>query len=161
MLVSAAEEFRDTFEEIMIDEHQDSNEVQETLLCSISREERGENNIFMVGDVKQSIYRFRLARPELFMKKYDSYSLEESTTQRIDLHKNFRSRAEVLTCTNDIFSTAVFFSERVRVYNRYHPGSLSAFIQLRSLKQYYSGTFSKQLLSKHQQLYEHNPGHGR
>ena len=98
-----AEEFRDTFEEIMIDEFQDSNEVQETLLRSISREERGENNIFMVGDVKQSIYRFRLARPELFMKKYDSYSLEESTTQRIDLHKNFRSREEVLTCTNDIF----------------------------------------------------------
>ena len=98
-----AEEFRDTFEEIMIDEYQDSNEVQETLLSSISREERGENNIFMVGDVKQSIYRFRLARPELFMKKYDSYSLEESTTQRIDLHKNFRSREEVLTCTNDIF----------------------------------------------------------
>lgn len=60
-----AEEFRDTFEEIMIDEYQDSNEVQETLLRSISREERGENNIFMVGDVKQSIYRFRLARPEL------------------------------------------------------------------------------------------------
>ncbi|RHD05087.1 helicase-exonuclease AddAB subunit AddA [Roseburia inulinivorans] len=98
-----AEEFRNTFEEIMIDEYQDSNEVQETLLRSISREERGENNIFMVGDVKQSIYRFRLARPELFMKKYDSYSLEESTTQRIDLHKNFRSREEVLTCTNDIF----------------------------------------------------------
>ena len=98
-----AEEFRDTFEEIMIDEYQDSNHVQETLLRSISREERGENNIFMVGDVKQSIYRFRLARPELFMKKYDSYSLEESTTQRIDLHKNFRSREEVLTCTNDIF----------------------------------------------------------
>ena len=98
-----AEEFRDTFEEIMIDEYQDSNEVQETLLRSISREERGENNIFMVGDVKQSIYRFRLARPELFMKKYDSYSLEESSTQRIDLHKNFRSREEVLSCTNDIF----------------------------------------------------------
>ena len=63
-----AEEFRDTFEEIMIDEYQDSNEVQETLLRSISREERGENNIFMVGDVKQSIYRFRLARPELFIR---------------------------------------------------------------------------------------------
>ena len=98
-----AEEFRDTFEEIMIDEYQDSNEVQETLLRSISRVERGEINIFLVGEVKQSIYRFRLARPELFMKKYDSYSLEESTTQRIDLHKNFRSREEVLTCTNDIF----------------------------------------------------------
>lgn len=98
-----AEEFRDTFEEIMIDEYQDSNEVQETLLRSISREERGRNNIFMVGDVKQSIYRFRLARPELFMQKYDSYSLEESRAQRIDLHRNFRSREEVLTCTNDIF----------------------------------------------------------
>ena len=98
-----AEEFRDTFEEIMIDEYQDSNQVQETLLRAVSREERGENNFFMVGDVKQSIYRFRLARPELFMKKYDSYTLEDSTTQRIDLHKNFRSREEVLGFTNDIF----------------------------------------------------------
>lgn len=98
-----AEEFRDVFEEIMIDEYQDSNHVQETLLRAISREERGENNIFMVGDVKQSIYRFRLARPELFMEKFDTYTLEESGTQRIDLHKNFRSREEVLFCTNDIF----------------------------------------------------------
>lgn len=98
-----AEEFRDTFAEIMIDEYQDSNHVQETILRTISREERGENNIFMVGDVKQSIYRFRLARPELFMEKYDTYSTEESDTQRIDLHKNFRSRGEVLSCTNDIF----------------------------------------------------------
>lgn len=100
---SAAEEFQDNFEEIMIDEYQDSNHVQETILRAISREGRGENNIFMVGDVKQSIYRFRLARPELFMEKYDTYSTEESTAQRIDLHKNFRSRREVLSCTNDIF----------------------------------------------------------
>lgn len=99
----AAEEFRDTFAEIMIDEYQDSNHVQETILRTISTEERGENNIFMVGDVKQSIYRFRLARPELFMEKYDTYSIEESERQRIDLHKNFRSRREVLSCTNDIF----------------------------------------------------------
>ncbi len=98
-----AEEFRDSFAEIMIDEYQDSNQVQETILRSISKEARGENNIFMVGDVKQSIYRFRLARPELFMEKYDTYSIEESATQRIDLHKNFRSRKEVLECTNDIF----------------------------------------------------------
>ena len=98
-----AEEFQDTFEEIMIDEYQDSNHVQETILRSISRESRGENNIFMVGDVKQSIYRFRLARPELFMEKYDTYTTAESTAQRIDLHKNFRSRDEVLSCTNDIF----------------------------------------------------------
>lgn len=98
-----AEEFQDTFAEIMIDEYQDSNQVQETILKAISKERRGEHNIFMVGDVKQSIYRFRLARPELFMEKYDTYSLEESDTQRIDLHKNFRSRREVLDCTNDIF----------------------------------------------------------
>lgn len=98
-----AEEFRDTFEEIMIDEYQDSNYVQETILRAISREDRGQNNIFMVGDVKQSIYRFRLARPELFMEKYDTYGTEEGSRQRIDLHKNFRSRDEVLTFTNDIF----------------------------------------------------------
>lgn len=98
-----AQEFQDTFEEIMIDEYQDSNQVQETILRAISKEKQGKNNIFMVGDVKQSIYRFRLARPELFMEKYDTYSLEESVTQRIDLHKNFRSRSEVLDCTNDIF----------------------------------------------------------
>lgn len=57
----------------------------------------------MVGDVKQSIYRFRLARPELFMEKYDTYSREESSHQMIELQQNFRSRASVLTCINDIF----------------------------------------------------------
>ena len=60
-------------------------------------------NVFMVGDVKQSIYRFRLARPELFMEKYDTYSREESSYQMIELQQNFRSRASVLTCVNDIF----------------------------------------------------------
>lgn len=99
----AAEEFRDTFVEIMIDEYQDSNYVQEAILTSISRMERQENNIFMVGDVKQSIYRFRLARPELFMEKYDTYSSDDGTMQKIDLHQNFRSRDEVLETANDIF----------------------------------------------------------
>ena len=89
----------------MIDEYQDSNEVQETILRAISREERGEYNLFMVGDVKQSIYRFRLARPELFMEKYDTYSLTDAKMQRIDLHKNFRSRNEVLDFST-IFFTA-------------------------------------------------------
>ena len=98
-----AKEFQNAYAEIMIDEYQDSNYVQETILRAISRESRGENNLFMVGDVKQSIYRFRLARPELFMEKYDSYTLEESKNQRIDLHKNFRSREEILDFTNDIF----------------------------------------------------------
>ena len=96
-------EFQKQFEEIMIDEYQDSNQVQEEIMCAISRESMGEYNMFMVGDVKQSIYRFRLARPELFMEKFATYDLEESKKQRIDLHKNFRSRSEVLDFTNDIF----------------------------------------------------------
>lgn len=98
-----AMEFQQQFEEIMIDEYQDSNQVQEEIMCAISREAKGEYNMFMVGDVKQSIYRFRLARPELFMEKFATYDLEESKKQRIDLHKNFRSRREVLDFTNDIF----------------------------------------------------------
>lgn len=96
-------DFQAHFEEIMIDEYQDSNQVQEEIMCAISRECKGEYNMFMVGDVKQSIYRFRLARPELFMEKYAAYDLEESKRQRIDLHMNFRSRDEVLDFTNDIF----------------------------------------------------------
>lgn len=96
-------EFKNQFEEIMIDEYQDSNQVQEEIMRAISRESMGEYNMFMVGDVKQSIYRFRLARPELFMEKFATYDLEESKKQRIDLHKNFRSRNEVLDFTNDIF----------------------------------------------------------
>ena len=99
----AADEFSDRFEEILIDEYQDSNLVQETLLQSVSKLRFGQHNIFMVGDVKQSIYRFRLARPELFMEKYNTYSKEESECQRIDLHKNFRSRKEVLACVNYLF----------------------------------------------------------
>ena len=100
---ATASEFKEQFEEIMIDEYQDSNQVQEEILCAISRESLGEYNMFMVGDVKQSIYRFRQARPELFMEKFATYDLEESKKQRIDLHKNFRSRAEVLDFTNDMF----------------------------------------------------------
>jgi ATP-dependent helicase/nuclease subunit A len=99
----AAKEYRDIFEEIMIDEYQDSNLVQEMTLRAVSKESVSAHNLFMVGDVKQSIYKFRLARPELFMEKYNTYSLEESTLQRIDLDKNFRSRIEVLDGTNFIF----------------------------------------------------------
>ena len=100
---STSLEFKNQFEEIMIDEYQDSNQVQEEILSAISRESLGEYNMFMVGDVKQSIYRFRLARPELFMEKFATYDLMESKKQRIDLHKNFRSRREVLDFTNDMF----------------------------------------------------------
>ena len=87
----------------MIDEYQDSNLVQETLLRAVSGIWEGRNNLFMVGDVKQSIYRFRLARPELFMEKYHTYTKEESESQRIDLSRNFRSRREILAFTNQVF----------------------------------------------------------
>ena len=100
---AAAGEYQQKFVEVMVDEYQDSNYVQEALIRAVSREQKEEPNIFMVGDVKQSIYRFRLARPELFMEKYNGYTLEDGKHQRIDLHKNFRSRREVLDFTNEIF----------------------------------------------------------
>ncbi len=100
----AARELSKKFEEIMIDEYQDSNLVQEKLLTSVSRIEDGIYNIFMVGDVKQSIYRFRLARPDLFMEKFKTYPQEAGgDCLRIDLHRNFRSRAEVLEGVNYLF----------------------------------------------------------
>ena len=121
-----ARQLRETYEEIMIDEYQDSNLVQEYLLLSISGEEDGRYNRFMVGDVKQSIYKFRLARPELFMEKFDRYrrleTAEEPGTaengaaqgktaqsgsvceRRIDLKKNFRSRRQVTDSVNEVFS---------------------------------------------------------
>lgn len=99
----AAKEYQERFAEVMIDEYQDSNLIQEAILTSVSTVSKGKYNVFMVGDVKQSIYRFRLSRPELFMEKFDTYSLDESEKQRIDLHKNFRSRREVLESANFIF----------------------------------------------------------
>lgn len=105
---NTALELQEYFEEIMIDEYQDSNEVQELLLKSISGEKRGRYNRFMVGDVKQSIYKFRLARPEIFMEKYDTYVIngnekdKKNSCVRIDLKTNFRSRREVTDATNFI-----------------------------------------------------------
>ena len=99
----AAIELSAQYEEILIDEYQDSNQVQETILNSISRERIGKPNIFMVGDVKQSIYKFRLAKPELFMEKYKSYPAMDERYQRIELHKNFRSRSVVLDSVNFLF----------------------------------------------------------
>ena len=93
--------YKEKFIEIAIDEYQDSNEVQETILTSISRG----NNIFMVGDVKQSIYKFRKACPELFLDKYNRYDLglANESGLKIQLFKNFRSRENVLDFTNMIF----------------------------------------------------------
>ncbi len=100
---NVAMEYRQYFQEILIDEYQDSNLVQEYLLSAISGEAEGHYNRFMVGDVKQSIYKFRLARPELFLEKYDTYQ-ETGDLCRIDLAKNFRSRIQVVDAVNDVFS---------------------------------------------------------
>lgn len=101
---AVADEMSKNFSEILIDEYQDSNLVQDYIMKSISRERFDmPNNIFMVGDVKQSIYKFRLARPELFMEKYDTYTDTESDNQKIELRKNFRSRSNVLSSINYIF----------------------------------------------------------
>lgn len=96
---------RGRFDEIMIDECQDSNEIQDLLLWSISGEEDGRPNRFMVGDVKQSIYKFRMAKPELFMEKYETYKEYNPGEPycKIVLGKNFRSRASVIEVVNDIF----------------------------------------------------------
>lgn len=98
-----ARKYQEKFEEIAIDEYQDSNLVQEYILSSISNG----HNIFMVGDVKQSIYKFRQARPELFLEKYETYKLKEEKKEKddlkIQLFKNFRSRKNVLDVTNLIF----------------------------------------------------------
>ena len=100
---SVADELSRKYEEILIDEYQDSNLVQEIILNSVSRERFGNPNVFMVGDVKQSIYRFRLAKPDLFINKYDTYSEEDGSYQKIELHKNFRSRESVLSSVNAVF----------------------------------------------------------
>jgi len=99
-----AREYRQHFHEILIDEYQDSNLVQEYLLQAISGEEDEHFNRFMVGDVKQSIYKFRLARPELFLEKYHTYTREEGERVCIDLFKNFRSRPEIVDAVNAVFS---------------------------------------------------------
>ena len=96
-----AKKYEEKFEEIAIDEYQDSNLVQEYILTSVSKG----NNVFMVGDVKQSIYKFRQARPQLFIEKYNKYKLEPEAGEdrKIQLFKNFRSREEVINNINLMF----------------------------------------------------------
>ncbi len=92
------EELRSAFQEILIDEYQDTNDIQETFIQYIAH-----NNVYMVGDVKQSIYRFRNANPDIFKEKYDSYQ-QKKGGYAIDLTKNFRSRREVIEDINQIFT---------------------------------------------------------
>ncbi|UDI78731.1 helicase-exonuclease AddAB subunit AddA [Staphylococcus taiwanensis] len=99
-----AKEYRSLFEEILVDEYQDTNQVQEAIISKIKRGDESDGNLFMVGDVKQSIYKFRQADPTLFMDKYHRFTKDgNGTGLRIDLSKNFRSRKEVLSTTNYLF----------------------------------------------------------
>ncbi len=99
-----ARELQEQFYEIIIDEYQDSNYLQEEILTAVSRHERGVNNMFMVGDIKQAIYRFRMATPEIFADKYDSYNTDiNAKNVLIPLSENYRSRASVLESCNFLF----------------------------------------------------------
>lgn len=102
-------EIRDLFRYICIDEYQDSNDVQEAILNAIARtnEEGLPTNIFMVGDVKQSIYKFREARPELFLEKQDTYPAQKDAALQY-LHQNYRSRAEILSAVNTVFRALMY-----------------------------------------------------
>lgn len=95
----AASEYREKFKAIFVDEYQDSNIIQETIISKISRD----NNVFMVGDIKQSIYKFRLAEPEIFKQKYELYKKNTEKSIAIDLNKNFRSKKGVIETTNQHF----------------------------------------------------------
>ncbi|QLK85625.1 helicase-exonuclease AddAB subunit AddA [Staphylococcus sp. 17KM0847] len=99
-----AAQYRAQFEEILVDEYQDTNRVQEKIIASIKRGDASNGNLFMVGDVKQSIYKFRQADPSLFIEKYQQFNQpDHSSGWRIDLSQNFRSRKEVLSTTNYLF----------------------------------------------------------
>ena len=102
-LSDTAKEYRSHFSYVFIDEYQDSNMIQELLLSAVSGESEGIFNRFMVGDLKQSIYRFRQADPTIFIQKYNEYDVDSDTHQVIDLHQNFRSRSQVLEATNFVF----------------------------------------------------------
>ncbi len=100
---SVALDFKNYFDEVLVDEYQDSNRVQETIIGLVSRKQSDNPNVFMVGDVKQSIYRFRQAKPELFIEKYNYYKIDEGENRKIQLYKNFRSREEVIDAVNYLF----------------------------------------------------------
>lgn len=102
---AVAAELRRRFVEVLVDEYQDINGVQEAILRLVSRSEDGVPNLVVVGDVKQSIYRFRLAEPELFLEKYREFRPEDGVrNRRVDLAHNFRSRAGIIHAVNFVFS---------------------------------------------------------
>ncbi|HUM56444.1 MAG TPA: helicase-exonuclease AddAB subunit AddA, partial [Bacillota bacterium] len=110
---SASAEYREKFDYIFIDEYQDSNYLHEEIINSIKRED----NVFMVGDIKQSIYKFRLAEPEIFKNKYMTYSQrDDSRSTKIDLNMNFRSKGPIIDTVNSIFAPLMEYDEESALY---------------------------------------------
>lgn len=114
---------REKYHEVMVDEYQDTNGVQEAIVSLVTRQDPP--NLFVVGDVKQSIYRFRLANPELFNEKYETYPKHPETCARVNLSQNFRSRPEVLAAINFIFAQVMVKQTMELAYDdaaALHPG---------------------------------------
>ncbi len=115
----AAEELREKYDEIYIDEYQDTNQIQDTLFSLISRKSRGEPNLFIVGDVKQSIYRFRHSDPTLFAHKAKTFK-DSGPQRKMILSKNFRSRREVIDSVNCVFEKVMREKTAQVEYNGEH-----------------------------------------
>lgn len=137
-----ARHYRDRFDEILVDEYQDTNRVQEQILSCLKRGDETNGNLFMVGDVKQSIYKFRQADPSLFIEKYNRFNIDGSSGMRIDLSQNFRSRPEVLSTTNYLFKHMmdeavgeIVYDEAAQLYfgapfdDRPHPLHLNVLVE--------------------------------
>ncbi len=145
-----AKNFREFFDEVLVDEYQDSNNVQEAIINLVSRKNTENPNVFMVGDVKQSIYRFRQAKPELFLEKYNSYSRKEGESNRvIQLYKNFRSRREVINGVNFIFKEVMSSSVGELEYTDEEALNLGAdFKEVKEEKCYAGGPIELHILDK-------------
>lgn len=145
-----SENFREFFDEVLVDEYQDSNNVQEAIIDLVSRKSTNNPNVFMVGDVKQSIYRFRQAKPELFLDKYNRYSrTDEGSNRVIQLYKNFRSREEVINGVNYIFKEVMSLNVGELEYTDDEALNLGAsFKELKEAGTYAGGEVELHILDK-------------
>ena len=145
-----SENFRELFDEVLVDEYQDSNNVQEAIINLVSRKNTDNPNVFMVGDVKQSIYRFRQAKPELFLEKYNTYSRnDEGNNKVIQLYKNFRSREEVINAVNYIFKEVMSLNVGELEYTEGEALNLGAnFKELNEERAYKGGEVELHVLDK-------------
>ncbi|WP_024614059.1 helicase-exonuclease AddAB subunit AddA [Clostridium sp. Ade.TY] len=148
--------FREFFDEVLVDEYQDSNNVQEAIINLVSRKNTNNPNVFMVGDVKQSIYRFRQAKPELFLEKYNTYSKEKGTENRvIQLYKNFRSREEIINGVNFIFKQVMSNAVGELEYTDDEALNLGAnFKEVKEMGAYVGGPIELHILDKNEKLEE-------